>query len=101
MIALTVLALASALADAAPVWEKVAPVTTEITDATATDAYEVKLADNAIILTLTNRTSVKIFTILGQLVAEKQLEAGTWRLPLQARGIYILKVGTSTRRITI
>lgn len=94
------LVLASALADAAPVWEKVAPVTTEITEASA-DAYEVKIADRAIILTLTNKTSVKVFTILGQLVAEKQLETGTWRLPIEARGIYILKVGTSTRRVTI
>lgn len=100
MIALVVLALASAIAEAAPVWEKVAPVTTEIAES-STDAYEVKIADNTIILTLPNKTSVKVFTILGQLVAERQLEAGTWRLQLPARGIYILKVGTSTRRITI
>lgn len=100
LIALAVLALASALADAAPVWEKVAPVTTEVSESSA-DSYEVRIADHAIILTLPNKTSVKVFTILGQLVAEKQLEAGTWRLPLPARGIYILKVGTSTRRITI
>ena len=95
-----VLLLPGSLAAAAPVWEKVAPVSTEVADA-ITDSYEVRLSDNAIILTLPDKTSVKVFTILGQLVAEKQLEAGTWRLPLSARGIYILKVGTSTRRITI
>lgn len=100
MTALAVLALASALADAAPVWEKVAPIATEVAEPSA-DAYEVRIAERAIILTLTNKSSVKVFTILGQLVAEKQLETGTWRLPLSARGIYILKVGTSTRRITI
>lgn len=99
-IALAVLALASALADAAPVWEKVAPVATEISDAAA-EGYEVKIADRTIVLTLPAKTSVKVFTILGQLVAEKQLEAGTWRLPISARGIYILKVGSSTRRVTI
>ena len=46
-------------------------------------------------------TSVKLFTILGQPVTQMQLPAGTSRFRVATRGIYILKIGSATRRITI
>ena len=98
---LAAIASVALMADAAPAWEKVGGVATEVSDASSSDNLEVKVVDNMIVLTLSQATNVKLFTILGQLVAEKQLEAGTWRFPLSARGIYILKAGSATRRITI
>ena len=89
------------IADAAPTWEKVGTVAAELVDQSSTDNIEVKVTDGAIVITLSQPVNVKLFTILGQLVAEQKLEAGTWRLPLTSRGIYILKAGSATRRVTL
>ncbi len=89
-------------ADAAKQWERIAQApTTETVEGAAAEQYDVRVADGAVVLTINRKSPVKIFTILGQLVAEQQLEAGVWRMPLTVRGIYILKIGDSTRRITI
>lgn len=88
-------------AAAAPAWEKVGGVSPDIVEQTSGENMDVKVVDGAIVLIITRQSNVKLFTILGQLVAEKQLEPGTWRFPLSARGIYILKAGSATRRITI
>lgn len=88
-------------AGAAKQWERVAPPVTESVDPAATDQYDVRVVDGAVVLTVNRKSPVKIFTILGQLVAEQQLEPGVWRLPISVRGIYILKIGDTTRRITI
>ena len=98
---LAVAATLALLTDASPAWEKVGAVTTELSDAASAESVDVKIVENTIVLTLSHNTNVKLFTILGQLVDEKQLDAGTWRFPLSARGIYILKAGSVTRRITI
>lgn len=87
--------------DASPAWERVGAVVSESVEQTVGENIDVNVVDGFIVLTLSRASNVKLFTILGQLVAEKQLEAGTWRLPLSARGIYILKAGSTTRRITI
>ena len=89
-----------AIAEAAPKWEKVGAAITEMIDQSS-DNIEVKVIDGAIVLTVSQTTNVKLFTILGQLVAEQKIEAGTWRMPLSSRGIYILKAGSVTRRVTI
>lgn len=95
------LTLLSVPAVAAPSWEKVAYRQTEVTDMADADAVDVSVYDGSIYLSLSAKTEVKLFTILGQLVARQKLDAGTWRMPLSARGIYILKAGSVTRRITI
>ena len=45
--------------------------------------------------------TIKVFTILGQLISQESLSAGTHRLRMTTRGVYILKVGSLTRRVTI
>ena len=62
-----------------------APAETEMTE---TEQIEVHTAD-------------KIFSILGQLISSQQIPAGTHRCRIDSRGIYILKAGPITRRITI
>ncbi|MDE6814361.1 MAG: T9SS type A sorting domain-containing protein, partial [Duncaniella sp.] len=58
--------------------------------------------DSAIYVTSQHQVSVKVFTILGQLISQETLPAGTHRLQMSAKGIYILKIGTNiTRRVTI
>lgn len=94
-------ASAALLTYAAPAWEKVAAMSAEVVENAGSDYYEVRIIDRRVVLTVAHKTNVKVFTILGQLVADQQLEAGTWQIPLDNRGIYILKVGTATRRVTI
>ncbi|MCM1449284.1 MAG: T9SS type A sorting domain-containing protein [Clostridiales bacterium] len=69
------------------------PSTAEVLDVTVRDGY--------VYVTTSKTVTVKIFSILGQLISEKKLHPGTSRTRITARGIYILKVGTQTRRITI
>ena len=98
---IAVLSAMALIAEAAPVWEKVGGVNAELVEQSSGEGFDVKVVDGAIVLTVARQSNVKLFTILGQLVAEKQLEPGVWRFPLSARGIYILKTGSATRRITI
>lgn len=102
LMTMAALTLMSVPAVAAPSWEKVAPVRqSEVTDVVDADAVDVSVYNGSIYLNLNSKTEVKVFTILGQLVAHQKLDAGAWRMTLPARGIYILKAGSVTRRITI
>ncbi len=101
MLAVMLLFAASLVAVAAPVWEKVAATPMELVETPSQEIADARVVDGAIVLTLNSASTVKVFTILGQLVAQQKLEAGTWRLPLSSRGIYILKAGSSTKRITL
>ena len=65
------------------------------------DDVSVTVDDGYIVITLPRQAQVKIFTILGQPVMTTNLGAGTSRLRLPARGSYILKIGTITKRITL
>lgn len=67
----------------------------------APEEVTVDVEDGYIVVTLARPAQVKVFTILGQPVMTTNLGAGTSRLRLPARGIYILKIGTITRRITL
>lgn len=65
------------------------------------DVPEVTVKDGYVYVTTSKPVTVKIFSILGQLISQKTLQPGTTRTRITARGIYILKAGTLTRRITI
>lgn len=84
----------------APQWETVTPMTSGKDDAQLTDQLEVSREGEYIYLTVSRRSTVRLYTILGQMVSQQTVEPGTYRFRLKARGIYILKCGNSTRRIT-
>ncbi len=90
---------------AAPKWESV-----NVTGHTATliersaesnDNVEVSVGDGYIYVSCQRPTTVKVFTILGQLISQETLPAGTHRLRMSSKGIYILKAADVTRRVTI
>lgn len=62
---------------------------------------EIYVKDGWIYITTPKSISVKIFTILGQLISQKNIPAGTWREHVGTRGIYLLRAGQTTRRITL
>lgn len=100
-----VIALLSAAAAVMPVaaapvrvWENIELVAA---DNDTPVRLEATVKDGYVYVTLSRRAQIKIFTILGQTVSQAELPAGTSRLRIDGRGIYILKAGDTTMRITI
>ena len=86
---------------AADDWERISHDTAQSVENVDVDHVNVNVRDGYVYVTVNRRTTVKVFTILGQLISQQTTEPGTSRLRLNARGIYILKIGAATRRITI
>lgn len=78
-------------------WETVETVASELSD----ERVDVSVHDGYIYISTRRPVNVKIFTILGQLVSQASVPAGTSRFKVAARGIYILKAGSATIKITI
>lgn len=86
-----------------PTWE-VLVVADPATVPTAPGAPEmtVTVRDGGVVLISSDRpVTVRVFSILGQLITQKQMSPGTVRLNMDARGIYILKADNETRRISL
>lgn len=75
-------------------WEQVQAV-----PAPADDEVVAEVRDGHLYVWLLRPAKVQLFTILGQPVADASLPAGAFRLKLASRGIYILKAGSTTKRI--
>ena len=100
LIAFLVAAAAALPVAAAPVrvWENIELVAADNDNPVRLEAT---VRDGYVYVTLSRRAQVKIFTILGQTVSQAELPAGTSRLRMDGRGIYILKAGDTTVRITL
>ena len=61
---------------------------------------EITGKDGVIVVRTTKRIQVRVFTILGQLVSQATIGAGTSELRL-ARGIYIVKIGNLTQKVAL
>ncbi len=87
----------------APQWDVVSVSDTQPSSSgQASPELEIEVRDEGVVLISTDRpANIKVFSILGQLITQKNVAAGTVRLRMGARGIYILKAGTTTRRISL
>ena len=95
-------ATAISAAAAAPVWEHMqAPPAQLVEMVQADSATEITVADGYIYLYISRPTQVKIVSLLGQPIVVETLQPGYHRLRLNTRGIYILRAGSTTRRITL
>lgn len=63
--------------------------------------YGVATSGEWVYVTSAGEVKASLLTVLGQRVTEVNLPAGTHRFRLAARGIYILRLGSSTYRITL
>ncbi len=98
------LALGAALlaGAATPSWEVAkSPDQIELADRAESEQIEIRVKDRYVYVTTNEELTVKVYSILGQLISTQTIQPGTYRLQLPSRGIYILKAGTVTRRITI
>lgn len=66
-----------------------------------TQDLEVKASRGQIFVTTSRPVQVRVFSILGQLVSQENLPAGTSRLVLGAHGIYIVKIGDLTCKVAL
>jgi hypothetical protein len=100
MVAIAVLAaqLPAYAAPPSPTWELTTAISIDNADG---DRFDVRTRDGYIIVTTDHQVSLKLFSILGQLISQQTLQPGVWRLKVKARGIYILKTDTVTRRVTV
>lgn len=89
---------ASTPVEAAQIWEPMATAPAQTDDA---PAIELSVRGGEIVMTLQRKLTVEVFTILGQPVSRETLQPGAYRLKLRTRGIFILRAGGHTRRITI
>jgi len=101
---MTVVLWAMTASGASPRWESVdTPVEMEVISDQKSDdnVVEMTVKEGYVYIGTSRPVTVKVFTILGQLISQESLTAGTHRLRMTTRGVYILKVGSSTRRVTI
>lgn len=102
LLAATLLAAVPA-AGAAPagLWEEIDRERTENVTLTDDSPLELTVREGVVHLHLGRPMTVEVFTILGQPVGRQHLRPGVYRLRLASRGIYILRAGGITRRITV
>ncbi len=102
LLAILAIVVISALGWNARAWEEADRVP-QSTDRSQVDndGPEIVVSDGWIYVNTTRPITIKIYSILGQLIRQDSLPAGTFRLHMASRGIYILKAGAITRRITI
>jgi len=62
---------------------------------------EVRAAKGAIYVTTSRPVQVKVFSILGQLVSQETIPAGTSRLALGSHGIFIVKIADVTCKVAL
>ena len=84
------------------VWEPVPdrPVSSESRLSQQEDV-EVTVHNGSVYITVDHPVKVEVFSILGQLITQRQVEGGTIRLTLGQRGIFILKAGSTAKRINL
>lgn len=62
---------------------------------------EVRSSRGAIIVTTSKPVQIKVYSILGQLVAQDTLQPGTFRMAINTHGIYIVKIGDLTCKVAV
>ncbi len=62
---------------------------------------EITMREGYLYVTTDHKVRVKVVSVLGTPVSETTLESGTSRLPLRSRGIYVVRVGKSVRRVKV
>ena len=62
---------------------------------------DVSVKGEYVYITTNRQVTVSLYSILGQLIAQHNVQPGTTRIKAPARGVYILKAGSVTRRVTI
>lgn len=72
-----------------------------LNDPRLSDGVEIYGINGAIVVRTPHKVQVKVFNILGQMVSQATLNVGTSELKINARGIYIVKIGNITQKVAL
>lgn len=62
---------------------------------------EVRSGKGVIYIATNKPVQVKIYSILGHLVAQSSLQSGNYRMTLNNHGVYLIKIGDLTCKVAI
>ena len=72
-----------------------------LNDPRTSDGIEIYGSNGTITIVTPKRISVRVYTILGQMVSQATLQPGTSELKLGSRGIYLVRIGNLTQKVAI
>ena len=70
-------------------------------DPRTSDGIEIYGRNGIITIVTPKRISVRVYTILGQVVSQATLQPGTSELRLGSHGIYLVRIGNLTQKVAI
>ena len=70
-------------------------------DPRTSDGIEIYGRNGTITIFTPKRITVRVYTILGQMVSQATLQPGTSELRLGSRGIYLVRIGNITQKVAI
>ncbi len=99
----TAFAIAAATVSAdPPAWEEVTSPQPSVVQSFEMDGQaDVTVLDGYIYIWSQKPVTVKLFSILGQQIHQETVQPGIHRLKLGSKGIFILKAGSLTKRVTL
>ena len=73
-----------------------------LNDPRTSDGIEIYGSNGTITIYTPKRITVRVYTILGQVVSQATLQAGTTsELRLGSRGIYLVRIGNMTQKVAL
>ena len=75
--------------------------TTSVNDIEDMDKMDINVKGLYIYFYTPKNITVSLYSILGQLITQQNVQPGTTRIKAPTRGVYILKAGDWTRRVTV
>lgn len=75
--------------------------TAALNDSDEVERLEVMVKGGYIYITTSRTVTIQLYSILGQLLNQQVIPSGTTRIKAPSRGVFILKAGTITRRVTV
>ena len=70
-------------------------------DPRTSDGIEIYGRNGIITIVTPKRITVRVYTILGQVVSQATLQPGASELHLSSRGIYLVRIGNITQKVAI
>ena len=62
---------------------------------------EILTTSSHIIIHVSQPSKIEVFTILGRLISSESVSAGSYEMPVESHGVYIIKIGDMTCKVVI
>ncbi|MCH5220015.1 MAG: T9SS type A sorting domain-containing protein [Muribaculaceae bacterium] len=77
------------------------PAPSTVTETDDNEKTEVTVKGQYIYISTPRTVTIRLYSILGQLITHQNIQPGTTRIKAPGRGVYILQTGSLTKRLTI